>query len=651
MGVRSMNNQRFHGVGGTLAALFPVLVLAVLGCHPIDDGLAQDIHLSTGHVDFGWVPAGSTATEIVRVHNAGDYELVFSEVPRVRHESGHDAFTLEATWDLLPGAEPGTTAAKIAPRSYVEMLITFSPEVEEDSFAYVGLYTNDTDEANRVLLLQGSSRAGAPVAQVTPSTVDFGFVADGDDAEETVEIRNVGEVALDVAEVTVVGTSGSFEVLSWPSYPIEPGAIAPVSVGFTSADGDHETASLIVEIADVLSTRHVVTLSANTPGAVVNSPPEVYLLDPTDPAVFYPHLGLQLLAHAADADQPTVGLYCTLVSNRVGILEQETSDPALQEVSLDVDIEGAILGQAPGVHTLTLCCSDVADEATCVNSVVSIDAEFQAGDDDGDGYIPGIGDCDDDDPDIFPGALELADGADNDCDGIVDEDTVDSDDDGDGLSEAEGDCDDSDADIGPGAAEQADLIDNDCDGDIDEGTDYFDDDLDGFSEALGDCDDDDPDVYSGAVEWCDGRDNDCDGEADEACVDVMTPLGVIGGVQADVVVAAPQDGVGLCLTVAAAEDAELHFDWQAVAGTFVGETDAPCVTWQAPALDGAYTVFCQVTELTTDQSAWAFIEMTVETSLEGASGAAAGCSVDPTRPPVPAALLTLPLLLLALRRR
>ena len=42
------------------------------------------------------------------------------------------------------------------------------------------------------------------------------------------------------------------------------------------------------------------------------------------------------------------------------------------------------------------------------------------------------------------------------------------DDDGDGFSEEQADCDDTNADLSPGATEVCDEIDNDCDGDIDD---------------------------------------------------------------------------------------------------------------------------------------------------------------------------------------
>src|SRR5678815_4016003 len=102
------------------------------------------------------------------------------------------------------------------------------------------------------------------------------------------------------------------------------------------------------------------------------------------------------------------------------------------------------------------------------------------------------GDCHDNDPEVYPGAIEVPDGVDQDCDGIVDEGTIYYDDDGDGFPEAGGDCDDANAAISPAAAEVCNGVDDDCDGTIDDGLPCRDDDGDGFTELAGDCNDADP---------------------------------------------------------------------------------------------------------------------------------------------------------------
>ena len=182
------------------------------------------------------------------------------------------------------------------------------------------------------------------------------------------------------------------------------------------------------------------------------------------------------------------------------------------------------------------------------------------------GYVAEPGDCDDSDPEIHPEAVEVCDGADNDCDGDVDElgaldpDTFYRDEDGDGYGDPayrtedceapEGfvvddtDCDDTDAGVNPGEQEVCDEldVDEDCDGLSDDEDDsvtglstfYEDQDLDthgsdeasavtteacdapsGFSETDDDCDDLDRDVNPSAREICgDLVDNDCDGLVD-----------------------------------------------------------------------------------------------------------------------------------------
>ena len=100
------------------------------------------------------------------------------------------------------------------------------------------------------------------------------------------------------------------------------------------------------------------------------------------------------------------------------------------------------------------------------------------------GYLPTGGDCDDFDADSYPGAIEVCDGADNDCNTVVDDGAIDgmpwyTDGDGDGVGGGlptlscgpqtgqvalDGDCDDADASVHPGATEWCDGVDSDCDG-------------------------------------------------------------------------------------------------------------------------------------------------------------------------------------------
>jgi len=152
------------------------------------------------------------------------------------------------------------------------------------------------------------------------------------------------------------------------------------------------------------------------------------------------------------------------------------------------------------------------------------------------GHVANAEDCDDDDDQILPGAVETCDGIDNDCDGQTDEyddrreptGHLDLDGDGrgtllyptydcvlpDGYVTSGDDCDDADAQTHPGAPERCDGVDNDCDGLADEQPDG---DLDGYlASACGgdDCDDEDAEVNPGAEEVCDdGVDNDCDGSS------------------------------------------------------------------------------------------------------------------------------------------
>ena len=131
---------------------------------------------------------------------------------------------------------------------------------------------------------------------------------------------------------------------------------------------------------------------------------------------------------------------------------------------------------------------------------------------DGDGYSPSAGDCNDSDASVHPGAPELCDGKDNDCDGSTP--INEADDDYDGSRVCDGDCDDNDERTRPGIPEycDGDEKDNNCNGVVE---DWLDEDGDGYAICEDDCDDTDPTRFTGNPEICDLVDNDCSGFIDD----------------------------------------------------------------------------------------------------------------------------------------
>ena len=209
----------------------------------------------------------------------------------------------------------------------------------------------------------------------------------------------------------------------------------------------------------------------------------------------------------------------------------------------------------------------------CIQTSPSMDA-------DGDGAILEV-DCDDDDASVHPGAPELCNLRDDDCDGLIDEDPLeaaiwyrdlDEDSFGDadipllacdqpvGFVADDTDCDDRCQSCIPGGEEVCDSADNDCDGEVDEegATDgsvwYTDADSDGFgdpeegrlfcTEQSGvsanddDCDDARDDVNPDATDWCeDDLDSDCDGLLLDCTLDLGEGAFVLVGTETD-------DGLG-----------------------------------------------------------------------------------------------------------
>lgn len=215
------------------------------------------------------------------------------------------------------------------------------------------------------------------------------------------------------------------------------------------------------------------------------------------------------------------------------------------------------------LFTMALACSDKANQAgpasddtqTVSDTAADTHRPISPVDADGDGF-PADQDCNDEDARIYPGADEICDDIDNDCDGQIDEigaiggSVWYADHDGDGFGDPDvsieacdppsgytsdhTDCNDDDETAYPGAEEICDGVDNNCNASIDEGLEqtwYADSDGDGYGDpdtAISDCDpgsgyvdnDDDCDdsnasTQPGRSDYCNGIDDDCDGLIDE----------------------------------------------------------------------------------------------------------------------------------------
>jgi hypothetical protein len=577
----------------------------------------QDIEFESDIVEVNDVPFGGSEIIEVVLRNVGDADLEI------------DDFSWDTWSDDNWNIDPDTVPDDLGPGQQAVLEIVFVNTDAQDTYASLDIFSNDPDEERASVAFIGRADAGRPDARIDPVVLDFGFVWAGNSVTRGVELSNVGDRPL---QITAIGLTQSGDVFSLVTPEadlvdavIEPGDAEEILFRLQPSNLTTASAQFVIQTNDPQRPELTLQIRGNGDGALGCTPPSIVLDAPTSPLAIQTGTGAQLEASFTvdDDEQPANPLLVELFIGDQLIEDEDSLAGGATHFIIDIDdfsIEDVLDEFPRGLHTFSVKVTDGCPLSAWTQFVGVVDetGELDPTDSDGDGYGVGDGDCNDADVQTFPGAIELLDGEDNDCDLVIDEKTEAWDDDCDGYCEAPpclgqgpavrgldtcdglaadqadfADCDDRTDDFdgdqisdgaafSPAAEETSNHLDDDCDGVRDDGTGFADDDGDGFNDVGGDCDDDDPTIFAGAIEWCDGKDNDCAGGVDDDCLEEVRSPQVVGDIRTNRF----QIPLGIeveAQAVILSDDEALTYVWTTDKGSFVGESNGPTATWIAPA--------------------------------------------------------------------
>lgn len=526
-----------------------------ISCDSKSTATAKDVGVDTGDTASG----GDTSSSDTAADTAADTGVDIEELKEdyIVLDGG---CRLPVTVSFRPIAQGDVFAA-------MEVESVTEPLVDEDGRP---TYFADPRNFKEVTIFRGEGLRGTGDIFVSPRLLNFGDVWNQDEEFRYIFLENRGDGDLLLGEPRLSeDCSAEFSLdleLFTKDGVLPPADTTLFQIKYAPFSTAPAECSIFIESSDPVEGEIEITVRGNLGADPANQPPTVEIVHPLSGSTHDSSNPIEFQIRMTDPNQPATSLSCTLSATAQvgGVLA--SCDPESDNGFVRLEIDTELLEEGPEAYVVQV--TDLSGLSAAHSISMNWNSIIPTSDDDGDGFGDdpedaenGLFDCDDADASIFPGAAELANSLDDDCDGAIDEDTIFSDDDGDSVSEAAGDCDDGSRDTYPGAPELPDGEDNDCDGIVDEGTRLFDDDQDGFNEENGDCNDRNPTINPGQPELCDAA------EVDENC------NGYINRVDPDGCISSSSDPlvIGGCIL----EDRALNAGESTTATMFVYDADTP----------------------------------------------------------------------------
>ncbi len=181
------------------------------------------LSVSLDSIDFGDVIIEETATELVTVSNTGNADLTVLYI----------AFTGDAPENFNLAMVPYTTIPFTLEPGTSQMLeVSFTPDYVDSLSAILEI---DSDGGDADIALFGNGIA-FPVLSVTPLTIDFGAIPEGDTATEQVTVANTGTADLNVSLIAITGADSSKFDVDTTTFTLAPDDSQILAVSF-SPDG------------------------------------------------------------------------------------------------------------------------------------------------------------------------------------------------------------------------------------------------------------------------------------------------------------------------------------------------------------------------------------------------------------------------------